>query len=309
MPFVPHGTTFHPDVLAALDGGAPLVALESTIISHGMPFPQNAAMATEVEQLVRAEGAVPATIAVIDGQPCIGLDEVQLHQLATADDVHKATTRDLPWLIATGATGATTVAATMHLAAMAGIRVFATGGIGGVHRGAATTFDVSADLTELARTPVAVVSAGIKSILDIRLTLERLETAGVPVIVNGSDDFPSFYSRTSGLPAPHRLDGPAAIARHLHATWNLLGLPTGVSIANPIPAEAEIPAGEIAEVVDDALAALAAAGISGQQVTPYLLSSVVERTGGRSLTANIALVRNNATLAAQIAVAYARIPS
>ena len=194
----------------------------------------------------------------------------------------------------------------MRLAALAGIRVFATGGIGGVHRGAATSFDVSADLTELARTPVAVVSAGIKSILDIRLTLERLETAGVPVIVNGSDDFPSFYSRTSGLPAPHRLDGPAAIARHLHATWDVLGLTTGVSIANPIPVEAEIPAAEIAGAIEDSLAALDQAGITGQEVTPSLLAGVVQRTGGRSLTANIALVRNNAVLAAQIAVAYAR---
>ena len=305
MSFVPHGATLHPDVLAALDGDAPLVALESTIISNGMPFPQNVEMAAEVERLVRAEGAVPATIAVIEGQPCIGLDERQLHLLATAGDVHKATTRDLPWLIATGATGATTVAATMRLAALAGIRVFATGGIGGVHRGAATSFDVSADLTELARTPVAVVSAGIKSILDIRLTLERLETAGVHVIVNGSDDFPSFYSRTSGLPAPHRLDGPAAIARHLHATWDVLGLTTGVSIANPIPVEAEIPAAEIAGAIEDSLAALDQAGITGQEVTPALLAGVVERTGGRSLTANIALVRNNAVLAAQIAVAYA----
>ena len=180
----------------------------------------------------------------------VGLDDGQLHQLATAGDVLKATTRDLPWLIATGATGATTVAATMRLAALAGIRVFATGGIGGVHRGAATTFDVSADLTELASTPVAVVSAGIKSILDIGLTLERLETAGVPVVVNGSDDFPSFYSRTSGLPAPRRLDGPVEIARLLDATWNLLGLHVGVSIANPIPAEAEIPADEIAGVIE-----------------------------------------------------------
>ncbi|MFT3853063.1 MAG: pseudouridine-5'-phosphate glycosidase [Ilumatobacteraceae bacterium] len=305
MPFAPDGINLHPDVLAALDGGAPLVALESTIISHGMPFPQNVAMATEVETLVRAEGAVPATIAVLDGVPCIGLDEGQLHRLATVEDVHKATTRDLPWLMATGATGATTVAATMRLAALAGIRVFATGGIGGVHRGAATSFDVSADLTELARTPVAVVSAGIKSILDIRLTLERLETAGVPVIVNGSDDFPSFYSRTSGLPAPRRLDGPDQIAHLLHATWDVLGLTTGVSIANPIPADAEIPADEIAGVIDDALAALDEAGITGQEVTPYLLASVVERTGGRSLTANIALVRDNAITAARIAVAYA----
>src|SRR3954451_15206110 len=298
MPHVPYGVTFHPDVLAALDRGSPIVALESTIISHGMPFPQNVEMATEVEGLVRAEGAVPATIAVLHGRPHIGLDADQLHHLATADGVLKATTRDLPWLMTTGVTGATTVAATMRLAALAGIRVFATGGIGGVHRAAATTFDVSADLTELAVTQVAVVSAGIKSILDIRLTLERLETAGVPVVVNGSDDFPSFYSRTSGLPAPRRLDGPVEIARLLDATWNLLGLHVGVSIANPIPVEAEIAAAEIAVVIDEALAALDAAGITGQEVTPFLLGAVAERTGGRSLAANIALVRNNATTAA-----------
>ncbi len=285
--------------------GRAVVALESTIISHGMPFPQNVEMATEVEQIVRDEGAVPATIAVLDGRCHVGLDEACLHTLATSGDVVKATTRDLPWLIATGRTGATTVAATMRIAALAGIRVFATGGIGGVHRGASSTFDVSADLTELATTPVAVVSAGIKSILDIGLTLERLETAGVPVIVHASDDFPSFYSRTSGLPAPRRLDGAVEIARLLDATWNALGLHVGVSIANPIPADAEIPADEIAAAIEHALDSLGAEGITGQEVTPYLLAHVVEQTGGRSLAANIALVRNNATLAAQIAVAYA----
>jgi pseudouridine-5'-phosphate glycosidase len=189
---------------------------------------------------------------------------------------------------------------------MANIRVFATGGIGGVHRGAPSTFDVSADLTELAQTPVAVVSAGVKSILDIGLTLERLETLGVPVVVNGSDDFPSFYSRTSGLPAPRRLDGPVALARLLHATWIELGLTTGVSIANPIPVADEIPAAEIAELIDEALSELDARGVSGQAVTPFLLARVVERSQGRSLLANLALVRNNAALAAQIAVEYAR---
>jgi pseudouridylate synthase len=294
-----------PEVADALAAGRAVVALESTIISHGMPFPQNVEMAGEVERIVRDVGAVPATIAVLDGRCHVGLDETSLHALATSTDVHKATTRDLPWLLATGRTGATTVAATMRIAALAGIRLFATGGIGGVHRGAAATFDVSADLTELASTPVAVVSAGIKSILDIGLTLERLETAGVPVVVNGSDEFPSFYSRTSGLPAPRRLDGPVAIARLLDATWNVLGLGGGVSIANPIPPDAEIPAAEITAVIDGVLVELEAAQITGQAVTPYLLERVVERTAGRSLAANIALVRNNAALAAQIAIAYA----
>jgi pseudouridine-5'-phosphate glycosidase len=297
----------HPDVAAALADGRPVVALESTIISHGMPFPQNVEMATEVEGIVRAHGAVPATIAVLDGRCHIGLDPSQLHQLAAVGDVYKATTRDLPWLMASGATGATTVAATMRLAAVAGIRVFATGGIGGVHRGAGSSFDISADLTELGVTPVAVVSAGVKSILDIGLTLERLETLGVPVIVNGSDDFPSFYSRSSGHRAPRRLDGAAAIARHLHATWDELGLTVGISIANPIPAADEIPAEDISAAIDFALAALAAHGIEGQDVTPFLLKAVVERTEGRSLVANLALVRHNARTAAEIAVEYARL--
>ena len=298
----------HPDVAAALADNRPVVALESTIISHGMPYPQNVQMATEVEGIVRANGAIPATIAVLDGVCCIGLDEAQLQELATGNDVHKATTRDLPWLIATRSTGATTVAATMRLASLAGIRVFATGGIGGVHRGAAESFDISADLTEMAVTPVAVVSAGVKSILDIGLTLERMETLGVPVIVNGSDEFPSFYSRSSGFAAPRRVDGAAEIAAVLHAAWQL-GLTAGVSIANPIPTEAEIPADEIGAVIDDALAELDARGITGQQVTPFLLGRVVDATGGRSLVANLALVRNNAAVAAQIAVEYAKLTS
>jgi pseudouridine-5'-phosphate glycosidase len=296
-----------PEVADAVAAGRPVVALESTIISHGMPFPQNVEMATEVEAIVRANGAVPATIAVIDGVCQVGLSPDQLHHLATVGDVVKTTTRDLPWLMATGRTGATTVAATMRLAALAGVRVFATGGIGGVHRGAAQSFDISADLTELGITPVAVVSAGVKSILDIGLTLERLETLGVPVLVNGSDEFPSFYSRTSGHPAPRRLDGAAEIARHLHATWNQLGLTTGISIANPIPEADEIPAAEIATHIEAALAELQANGIEGQDVTPFLLKTVVERTEGRSLVANLALVRNNAATAAAIAVEYARL--
>jgi pseudouridine-5'-phosphate glycosidase len=294
-----------PEVRQALADGAAVVALESTIISHGMPYPTNVAMATEVEAIVRSAGAVPATIAVLHGVCRIGLDAAQLELLATHPNVHKATTRDLPWLLATGEHGATTVAATMRLAALAGVKVFATGGIGGVHRGAASTFDVSADLTELATTPVAVVSAGVKSILDIGLTLERLETLGVPVIVNGSDDFPSFYSRVSGYPAPRRLNGAAEIARFMRAAWGPLQLTTGISVANPIPLADEIPANEIRVVIDEALAELDRRGIVGQDVTPFLLGRLVERTGGRSLTANLALVRNNARLAGDIAVAFA----
>lgn len=294
-------------VADALSAGRAVVALESTIISHGMPYPTNVAMATEVEQIVRSNGAVPATIAVLEGVVHIGLEPSQLEVLASHPDIHKATTRDLPWLLATGRHGATTVAATMRLASLAGIRVFATGGIGGVHRGAANSFDISADLTELATTPVAVVSAGIKSILDIGLTLERLETLGVPVVVNDSDEFPSFYSRCSGLPAPRRLNGALQIASFMDAAWNTLRLSTGVSIANPIPVDDEIPADQIQDVIDEALAELDARGIGGQDVTPFLLGRIVEKTDGRSLTANLALVRNNAMLAAQIAVAYAHL--
>ena len=299
------------DVSKAMANKTPVVALESTIISHGIPYPQNVELANEVEAIVRDHGATPATIAVLDGVCCVGLEPAQLQRLAESHPgeprVYKATTRDLPWLMATGATGATTVAATMRIAALCGIRVFATGGIGGVHRGAATSFDISADLTELAVTPVAVVSAGIKSILDIALTLERLETLGVPVVVNNSDEFPSFYSRTSGIAAPRRLDGAAAIACYLHATWDELGLTTGISIANPIPEADEIPAAEIGTFIEEALTELDARGISGQDVTPFLLARIVERSDGRSLVANLALVRNNAATAAQIAVEYAKL--
>jgi pseudouridine-5'-phosphate glycosidase len=287
-----------------VEAGDPVVALESTIISHGMPYPQNVEMAGAVESIVRQHGATPATIAVIDGGCRIGLTTTDVEALATRSDVHKATTRDLPWLVATGATGATTVAATMHLAALAGIRVFATGGIGGVHRGASTTLDISADLTELAATPVAVVCAGVKSILDIALTLEYLETVGVPVVVLGSDEFPAFYSRSSGRPAPRRLDTPAQAAALLSATWNGLQLHRGICIANPISTDDEIPADEIDGVISEALHELDARGITGQAVTPFLLSRIVEQTGGRSLTANISLVKHNAAVAADIAVEY-----
>ena len=292
------------EVHEAVQHDRPVVALESTIISHGMPYPQNVEMACDVESIVRDRGAIPATIAVINGTCRVGLDRSEIEWLASRGDVHKATTRDLPWLVATGATGATTVAATMHLSELAGIRVFATGGIGGVHRGAGTTFDVSADLTELARTPVAVVCAGVKSILDIVLTLEYLETAGVPVVVVGSDEFPAFYSRSSGQPAPRRVEDARQAAAVLTAAWRGLHLGRGICIANPIPVDDEIPASEIDGVIEEALAELSARGIVGQAVTPFLLSTIVDKTGGRSLRANVTLVKQNAALAADIAVEY-----
>lgn len=295
-------------VRSALDEGRPVVALESTIISHGMPYPQNVEMAGAVESIVRDRGATPATIAVIHGVCTVGVDATEIELLASLADVHKATTRDLPWLVATKSMGATTVAATMHLASLAGIRVFATGGIGGVHRGAATTFDISADLTELATTPVAVVCAGVKSILDIPLTLEHLETLGVPVVVFGSDEFPAFYSRCSGQPAPRRADSASQIAAMLDATWRDLQMERGICVANPILAADEIPAGEIDDVIAAALAELSSQGIVGQAVTPFLLSRIVDQTGGRSLTANVSLVKQNAALAADIAVEYSKLP-
>lgn len=292
------------EVAEALGAGRPVVALESTIISHGMPYPQNVAMATEVEGIVREHGATPATIAILDGRLCIGLSSDELELLASDGDVTKVSVRDLPYVVARGAHGATTVAATMRLAAMAGIRVFVTGGLGGVHRGAQQTFDVSADLTELGRTSVAVVSAGVKSILDIGLTLETLETLGVPVLGVGSDEFPSFYSRSSGHRAPMRVDSAAEVAAVMRAKWDL-GLAGGVVVANPIPVEDEIPAEEIGAIIDRALADMDARGITGKDATPYLLGRIVEITDGASLTANIALVRHNARLGAAIAREYA----
>ncbi len=296
------------EVRQAVRDGRPVVALESTIISHGMPYPQNIEMAAAVESIVTDRGAMPATIAVIDGVCRVGIDHGEIESLASRSDVHKATTRDLPWLVAARATGATTVAATMHLAALAGIHVFATGGIGGVHRGASTTFDISADLTELASTPVAVVCAGVKSILDIALTLEYLETVGVPVVVVGSDEFPAFYSRSSGQPAPHRVDTPSQAAAVLDATWRSLNMRRGICIANPISPDDEIPADELDSVIAEALAELSSQGIVGQAVTPFLLSRIVEQTGGRSLTANISLIKRNAATAADIAVEYSKLP-
>jgi pseudouridine-5'-phosphate glycosidase len=305
-------TAVHPDlvlsdeVATALREGTPVVALESTIISHGMPYPHNVEMATEVEQIIRDGGAVPATIALLHGRPHIGLDGDSLELLAHSSEVAKVSVRDIPFIVARGLHGATTVAATMRLAALAGISVFVTGGLGGAHRGAQQTFDVSADLTELSLTNVAVVSAGVKSILDIGLTLETLETLGVPVVAYGTDEFPAFFSRESGHHAPMRLDTPAEVAALMAAKWRL-GLTGGISLVNPIPEADEIPASEMAAVIERAIGDMEAADIHGKDATPFLLGRIVEITGGASLTANIALVRNNARLGAQIATAYADI--
>jgi pseudouridine-5'-phosphate glycosidase len=294
-----------PEVRAALAAGRAVVALESTIVAHGMPYPQNLATARAVEAILRAGGAVPATIAILDGRLKVGLAAAELERLAGAGDIAKASARDIAYLAATGGSGATTVAATMRIAALAGIRVFVTGGIGGVHRGAATSFDVSADLTELATSAVAVVSAGAKSILDIGATLETLETLSVPVVAYRADEFPAFYSRASGHKAPLRLDDVQDIARLMRATWSLGPSGGGISIANPIPVEHEIPAATIERAIATALTEMAARGIGGKAATPFLLAKVNEITGGASLKANIALIENNARLGAEIAVAYA----
>jgi pseudouridylate synthase len=294
-----------PEVAQALADGRPVVALESTIITHGMPWPQNLQMARRVQAEVRAHGAVPATVAVIGGRLCAGLDDAQIEALAQRGPaVRKASRRDLPFLMAAGEDGACTVAGTMIIAALAGIRIFATGGIGGVHRGAASSFDISADLLELARTPVAVVCAGAKAILDLRLTLEVLETHGVPVIGYGTDQFPAFYSRRSGLRVDQRLDDLDQIARVLRAQWSG-GLGGGVLVANPIPQAHEIAHEELAPHIDAALAEAQARGISGAEVTPFLLERMSELTAGRSLAANIELVLNNARVAARLALALA----
>ncbi|MFZ5961687.1 pseudouridine-5'-phosphate glycosidase [Thalassococcus sp. BH17M4-6] len=289
-----------PDVALALSENRPVVALESTIITHGMPWPQNLEVARRIEATVRAEGAEPATIAVVDGRLCIGLEDTQLEALAQARGVAKLSRADMAVCMAEGRTGATTVAATMIAARMAGIAVFATGGIGGVHKGAEASFDVSADLQELAQTAVTVIAAGAKAILDLPKTLEVLETLGVPVIAYGQDQLPAFWSRSAGLRAPLRMDDPAAIAR-AHLMRAALGLPGGQLVANPIPQEAEIPRAEMAPVIGKATQDAADHGITGKTLTPYLLQRIFELTEGRSLDANIALVLNNARLGAAIA--------
>ena len=300
----------HPDldisleVAEALSAHRGVVALESTIISHGMAYPANLETALAVEDIIRAHGAVPATIAVLHGRVKVGLSREDLELLAQASGVLKLSTHDLPYCVSKGLNGATTVAATMRIAALAGIRVFATGGIGGVHRGWESSLDISADLTELSRTPVAVVAAGAKAILDLPATLEVLETNMVPVIGVGTDQLPAFYSRNSGLKAPMRLDSAGEIAAFLLAQTRL-GIKSGALIANPIPVADEIPAGEINVFIEQALQECAAQKIGAKGVTPFLLARIGELTQGRSLKANIALVKNNAKLGAEIAVALA----
>jgi pseudouridine-5'-phosphate glycosidase len=302
--FDPTLIDFSPEVAAARAEGRPLVALESTIISHGMPYPQNVQTAREVEAIVREHGAVPATIAVLDGKIRVGLNEAQLELLGKSPDAMKLSRRDLPFAIATGRVGATTVAATMICARLTGIEVFVTGGIGGVHRGAETSFDISADLQELARTPVAVVCAGAKSILDLALTLEYLETHGVPVLSVGQENFAAFYTRDSGMKADFRIDAPAEQARFLRTKW-ALGLSGGAVISNPVPVAHEMPQNVIDGFVEQALAEATAQGISGKAVTPYLLARIKDLSGGASLVTNIALVKHNATVGAALAKALA----
>lgn len=294
--------TYSAEVAAARARGKPIVALESTIITHGMPFPQNVETARQVEDDIRQAGAVPATIAVMDGNLHVGLEADQLDALGQAENVAKLSRADIAACIATGGTGATTVAATMIAAHLADIAVFATGGIGGVHKGAETTFDISADLQELAQTPVTVVAAGAKAILDLPKTFEVLETLGVPVIAYGQDVIPAFWSATSDMAAPLRMDSAEHIAR-AHKTRAAMGLKGGQLVTNPIPLVDEISAGELAPIINKALAEAEAQQISAKEVTPFLLGRIFELTDGRSLTANIALVRNNARLAAQIAIA------
>ena len=296
-----------PEVAAARTAGKPIVALESTIISHGMPYPQNVTTAREVEDIIRMAGAVPATIAIIDGKICVGLDAAQLELLGSSPEAMKVSRRDLAYVLATRRLGATTVAATMICAQLAGISVFVTGGIGGVHRGAETSFDISADLQELAHTSVAVVCAGVKSILDIGLTLEYLETHGVPVVSVGQDAFPAFFTRDSGFKADFRLDSATEQAAFIQAKW-ALGLQGGVVVSNPVPESFAMPKEEIDRITEQALGEAAAQGVTGKKVTPFLLARIKELTEGRSLATNIALVKHNAQVGAALAVALRDTP-
>jgi len=293
----------NPEVKKALDAGKAVVALESTIISHGMPYPRNVETALRVEEIVRENGAIPATIAIMNGKLKVGLTRDEIESLGKSHDVIKTSRRDIPFILSQGLDGATTVASTMVIASLAKIHIFATGGIGGVHRGAQETFDISADLQELAQTDVAVICAGAKSILDIGLTLEYLETQGVPVIGFGTDELPAFYTSKSGFPVDYRIDTPEGIAQALKTKWEL-GLKGGAVIANPIPKEYEMDANEINNVIASAIKEAQAKGIKGKATTPFLLSKVTEITKGSSLDANIQLVYNNAKVGAQIAVAY-----
>jgi pseudouridine-5'-phosphate glycosidase len=298
---------FSPEVAAARAAGQPVVALESTIISHGMPYPQNVITAREVEQIIRDAGAVPATVAIIGGKICIGLSDQQLELLGTSPEAMKVSRRDLPFVVSQGRLGATTVAATMICAEMAGIPVFVTGGIGGVHRGAETSFDISADLQELARTSVAVVCAGVKSILDIGLTLEYLETHGVPIISVGQPGFPAFFTRESGFKADFQFDGALEQALFIHTKW-AMGLRGGVVVANPVPAAYAMPKDEIDRITLQALSEAAQGGVTGKAVTPFLLGRIKELTEGRSLETNIELVKHNALVGARLARALHDLP-
>lgn len=295
-----------PSVAAARAAGRPLVALESTIIAHGMPYPENVRTAREVEAVIRDLGAEPATIALMGGRIRIGLSDDELELLGRSGQAHKVSRRDLPAVLASGELGATTVAGTMICAALAGIEVFVTGGIGGVHRGAPQSFDISADLQELSRTSVTVVCAGAKSILDIGLTLEYLETHGVPVLSCGQDNFAAFYTRDSGFRADYRLDDAQAQARFIRTKW-ALGLAGGVVLSTPVPQAAALPREEIDAITGQALAEAAAQDIAGKAVTPFLLARIKALTGGRSLATNIALVKHNAEVGARLALALARV--
>lgn len=292
-----------PEVQEALKNHKAVVALESTIISHGMPYPKNVETALEVERIIRELGAVPATIAILNGRLKVGLSREEVEVLGSSKEVLKASRRDLPFIVAQKKHGATTVASTMIIAAMAGIKVFATGGIGGVHRNAETTFDISADLEELSQTNVAVVCAGAKSILDLGLTLEVLETLGVPVVGYQTSELPAFYTPHSGFGVDYRLDTPQEIAQTLHAKWSM-DLKGGVLITNPIPSEYAMPKEVIDKAIEEALRQASLEGIKGKETTPFLLAKVKELTGGDSLESNIQLVFNNASLAAKIAVEY-----
>ncbi|CAM3030645.1 pseudouridine-5'-phosphate glycosidase [Hathewaya histolytica] len=296
----------NPEVLEAIKAGKPVVALESTIISHGMPYPKNVEMALEVEKIIRDNGAIPATIAILNGKIKVGLTKEEVEYLGKAEGVVKTSRRDIPFIIANKLDGATTVASTMIISELAGIDVFATGGIGGVHRGAQESFDISADLQELAHTNVAVVCAGAKSILDIGLTLEYLETQGVPVVGFGTDELPAFYTRKSGFGVDYRMDSVEVLASALKSKWDL-GLNGGVVVTNPIPAEYEMDYVTITKAIEEAVKEAEEKGIKGKESTPFLLSKVKEITGGSSLESNIQLVYNNAKLGAELAVELSKL--
>lgn len=295
-----------PEIKKALEEGKAVVALESTIISHGMPYPRNVETALNVEQIIRDNGAIPATIAIMDGKLKVGLSKDEIESLGKSSDAIKCSRRDIPFILAKKLDGATTVASTMLIASMAGIKVFATGGIGGVHRGAQETFDISADLQELAHTDVAVVCAGAKSILDIGLTLEYLETQGVPVVGFGTDELPAFYTSKSGFGVDYRVDTPGELAEALKTKWDL-GIDGGVVVANPIPPEYEMDPAVIDSAISEAVREADLKGIKGKESTPFLLAKVKEITGGSSLDSNIQLVYNNAVLGAKIAVELSKL--